>query len=642
MIEAKRKHRSNIMAVINGTLSDDDLTGTSQRDVIYGRVGSDRLNGLGGDDLLYGGKDNDTINGGSGNDYLFGNLDNDSLEGADGRDLIFGGKGNDFLRGGEGNDLLFGNQGNDLINSDIGADTLVGGEGSDTFTFASTSGSLNLVNAAMITDFGNGEDVINLPDDTQILSQGISIIDLTNIGTIANNFNIFQGSGENASNAIIQNRATQEFLTILKNILVVSTPTPTPIPTPTPTPIPIPIPTPIPTPTPTPIPTPTPTPIPTPTPPIAVSDIVTTVGLVLGNADQNIIFATERSYTSILNIPVIQLLQNDLPSGLGVATVSNGISGIVSYNSGDANILFTTQVGITTVSFDYAVTNGIATSPTAGVKVNVQGFQFSGFAGDDTIVGGLGNDSIDGGSENDRLQGDGGDDCLVGGLGNDVMIGDLGDDTLIGGLGDDCISGGEGNGLVGDGNDSITGNDGDDTLIGDFGNDTISGGNGKDFLQGDAGDDALFGDSGNDFLIGGDGNDTLNAGIGDDSISGGSGNDTLIGDVGNDFLQGDIGNDYFQLNAAGSGIDFINDFTIGVDFILLANTDFGGAFTVGAIDPNQFVIGVDPSKSLPQLIYNNITASLIFDPDGIGPLLQVPIATLALNPLLKSSDIVII
>ena len=602
------------MAVINGTPNDDNLTGTSDRDIIYGRVGSDRLDGVTGDDLLYGGKNNDTINGGLGNDYLFGNLDNDSLKGADGRDLIFGGKGEDTLRGGEGNDLLFGDGGNDFIDSDIGTDTLVGGEGSDTFTFQPTSGSLNLVNATFINDFGNGEDIIILPDNTQILSQGKTTIDLTNLGNLTNNFNIFQGSGENANNAIIQNRATQEFLTILKNVLVISTPTPTPIPTP----------------------------IPTPTIPIAIADTVTTVGVVLGNADQNIIFATERSYTSILNIPVIQLLQNDLPSGLQIATVSNGINGIVSYNSGNDNILFTTQVGITTVSFDYAITNGTLTSTTAGVKVNVQGFQFMGFAGDDTIVGGLGNDSIDGGSENDRLQGDGGDDSIDGGLGNDIMIGDLGNDTVIGGLGDDCISGGEGTGLAFDGNDSIIGDDGDDTLIGDFGNDTIRGGNGKDFLQGDAGDDALFGDSGNDILIGGDGNDTLNAGIGDDSITGGNGNDTLIGDIGNDFLQGDIGNDYFQLNSAGSGVDFINDFTTGVDLILLSNLDFSNTFTLGKIDPNQFLVGLTASNSLPQLIYNNLAGSLIFDPDGIGPLLPVPIATFALNPLLRSSDIVII
>ena len=79
-----------------------------------------------------------TINGGNGNDLLVGGTGNDTINGGNGDDNLDGGTGNDTLIGGSGNDLL------------------TGGKGADTFVLSNSSGF------DRITDFGNGNDVIDL------------------------------------------------------------------------------------------------------------------------------------------------------------------------------------------------------------------------------------------------------------------------------------------------------------------------------------------------------------------------------------------------------------------------------------------------------------------------------------------------
>ena len=118
-------------SVINGTVSDDYLIGTSNNDVINGFEGDDLIIGKKGLDALDGGKGDDFLRSGAGNDYLFGkegddNLyggkDDDFLNGGVGNDLLRGGKGSDFLVGGDGQDILFGGKDDDLINGGAGND----------------------------------------------------------------------------------------------------------------------------------------------------------------------------------------------------------------------------------------------------------------------------------------------------------------------------------------------------------------------------------------------------------------------------------------------------------------------------------------------------------------------------------------
>jgi Ca2+-binding RTX toxin-like protein len=164
------------MATIFGDDTDNSLTGTTGRDLIYGRGGEDTLDGGEGNDVLYGGDGNDTLYGGEGDDQLTGGEGADYMEGGNGNDTyyvdnvddivveiagagidhvvstisyilgenlenltlsgtadIFG-RGNDLnntLKGNAGNNNLYGAGGNDSINGGLGNDIIGGGEGND-------------------------------------------------------------------------------------------------------------------------------------------------------------------------------------------------------------------------------------------------------------------------------------------------------------------------------------------------------------------------------------------------------------------------------------------------------------------------------------------------------------------------------
>jgi Ca2+-binding RTX toxin-like protein len=105
------------MAVINGTMGADTLSGTSDADFIYGFAGKD---------LLYGG---------DGNDYLSGGT---------GMDTVYGGAGDDHFVEDYGPNKLYGGDGNDLIEFWSGTGALAnGGAGDDHFTFYGAGGVLS-------------------------------------------------------------------------------------------------------------------------------------------------------------------------------------------------------------------------------------------------------------------------------------------------------------------------------------------------------------------------------------------------------------------------------------------------------------------------------------------------------------------
>ena len=208
---------------------DDVITGTSSNDTLNGTSGADTINGLAGDDTLSGGGGGDALNGGPGADtasylnsnagvlvrlhdarsvkfghaqgdtltdieHLIGSRHNDTLagdggdnrlEGRDGDDVLyggpaggddlmygdngddrlFGGRGNDTLTGGAGFDYLKGGPGNDELVAGEGMDIMYGGTGRDTFVFSPSN-----VGGALIADFSNGEDRIDLTAFTGINS----------------------------------------------------------------------------------------------------------------------------------------------------------------------------------------------------------------------------------------------------------------------------------------------------------------------------------------------------------------------------------------------------------------------------------------------------------------------------------------
>jgi len=186
--------------VLEGTNGADTLSGGAGADTLFGRQGADTLNGgngadtlrgNNGADTLFGGRGADLLEGNSGTDSLFGGAGRDVLNGGNGADLLSGGNGRDTLNGGNGNDFLTGGRGRDVLNGGSGNDVLVGGNAADRFVFTDTSGF------DTITDFGNGNDVIDLSatdfedfDDLNLVESGGSVfifinenssVELTNI-----------------------------------------------------------------------------------------------------------------------------------------------------------------------------------------------------------------------------------------------------------------------------------------------------------------------------------------------------------------------------------------------------------------------------------------------------------------------------
>ncbi|MFB2937745.1 choice-of-anchor D domain-containing protein [Aerosakkonemataceae cyanobacterium BLCC-F154] len=194
---------------ILGDLGSDTLIGDPGDDLIFGAPFEDVDFAGDGQDYLYGGQGNDTLFGGAEDDLVFGNEDSDILHGNKGNDTIYGGQGKDTIYGGQENDQLFGDKGNDVLWGDLGVDSLNGGSGDDVFVigrrndvtgFLSTGGS-TIDQATFIADFNDGLDLI-------ALTGGLTFDDL----------DIFQGSGENVSNTIIQDKSTGEFLANLQGI----------------------------------------------------------------------------------------------------------------------------------------------------------------------------------------------------------------------------------------------------------------------------------------------------------------------------------------------------------------------------------------------------------------------------------------
>ena len=96
----------------------------------------------------------DDIAGSSGRNVLKGLGDDDLLEGLGGNDDLYGGSGDDDLEGDSGDDLLVGG---------TGFDFLTGGSGEDTFDFNSIRESVVGTRRDVITDFHRSElDVVDL------------------------------------------------------------------------------------------------------------------------------------------------------------------------------------------------------------------------------------------------------------------------------------------------------------------------------------------------------------------------------------------------------------------------------------------------------------------------------------------------
>lgn len=151
---------SNTSDIIKGFGGNDTIDGAGGGDMIDGGAGNDSLKGGAGNDTILGKGGNDTLDGDSGSDTLKGGDGADRLTGGDGKDTLIGGKQNDVLKGGAKDDELSGGSGKDKLTGGDGNDDLTGGSGNDTFIFKSIGETDGV--GDNITDFGNGDDVMDL------------------------------------------------------------------------------------------------------------------------------------------------------------------------------------------------------------------------------------------------------------------------------------------------------------------------------------------------------------------------------------------------------------------------------------------------------------------------------------------------
>jgi Ca2+-binding RTX toxin-like protein len=169
-------------------------------------------------------------------------------------------------------------------------------------------------------------------------------------------------------------------------------------------------------------------------------------------------------------------------------------------------------------------------------------------------------------------------------------------------------------------------------------------------IYGWEGDDTLYGGNYGDILSGGEGNDYLNGGPGFGILYGGEGEDTIAGGEDgdstgdrNNILIGGLGADNFLFRSVKGGIDRIVDFDADEgDTIQVSASGLGSELGLGELQADRFTVGAAALRGSDRFIYNDATGALFFDADGTGTLEQVQFAQLSANPVLSSSDILIV
>ncbi|NNG23159.1 type I secretion C-terminal target domain-containing protein [Telluria aromaticivorans] len=504
------------------------IVGTSKDETLQGEDMDDTIRGNGGDDTLFGGKGNDLLEagdtlgygarliGGTGNDTLRGGAGRDDLEGETGNDTLEGGAGEDQLDGGAGDDLLRGGDGNDWLDDVSGNNVFEGGNGNDTIRTSTFYDTEVLTPFFISVDGGAGDDKIQASLDTD-----------TVLGGTGNDNIVVTGSGKDVTG--------QPAMRIDAG---------------------------------------------------AGDDII---GIETWNATTRSVEAAggagRDTYLFLQGDPRLVLTITDFGAGAGGDVLD--IFSLLDYvdNSGNPfgamNKLRLQQRGSDTVLQresdtaavawqDAAILRNVALSAltadnfTDGARPDGSsiGYERSGTADYERMVGGRLDDTLRGAGGDDRLYGGAGADSLYGDAGSDQLDGDAGDDRLFGGADSDSLVDDEGNNL-------LDGGDGNDTLA------TSSSAGGQ--LLGGAGNDRLYtrGAGGNLVLDGGMGNDEIELGYSSSTITanavirGGEGNDLITADLSGTqkvvaLAEGGAGQDTYRiLGASRQGPLTILDFQTG-------------------------------------------------------------------------------
>jgi Ca2+-binding RTX toxin-like protein len=133
---------------------------------------------------------------------------------------------------------------------------------------------------------------------------------------------------------------------------------------------------------------------------------------------------------------------------------------------------------------------------------------------------------------------------------------------------------------------------------------------------------------------------------GSDTLTGGRGNDLLDGGLGADTLTGGSGEDYFRFSTSlvHDNVDWITDFEVAEDMILLNNLIFKGVGDDGALGLGAFygsAAGVAHDAD-DRIIYNTGSGALSFDADGVKEEAAIQFARLSPKLDLSGSDFFIV
>lgn len=241
------------------------------------------------------------------------------------------------------------------------------------------------------------------------------------------------------------------------------------------------------------------------------------------------------------------------------------------------------------------------------------GYNGTGNAGDNTIIG---NDF------DNVLAGGGGTDRLIGGLGNDTYLVDGTGVTVVeqdGGGTDRMVF-------------AANGTMGANVEIG------VVGGSGSTGITGSATGNLIGGNAAGNVLDGAGGNDSLFGQAGADTLKGGDGNDFLFGGADVDTLTGGAGSDQFAIGTGGGqGVDKITDFVSGTDTLLVVNDFVSGYLLAGG-----FVNGTSARDQDDIAIYDKGSGNLYVDYDANGPQAKVLLASFTPGTVLAASDIQLI
>lgn len=501
-----------------------ELVGTAGFDTLDGQEIYRTIRGFGGNDTLIGGSIDNVVEGGDGDDVLRGGDGNDALDGGAGNDSLEGEAGDDVLVGGAGDDQLYGGEGSDTyrVNLGEGLDSIFDSGSStdtDTVIFGSgiTSGALTLTadSGQILLKVGTGSDSIYIGSTFDVFgSQTIEQFQLTDGAPISYADLIAQGfdiDGTSADDFILGTNVVDRFYGGLGNDRLEGS---------------------------------------------AGNDfyffnigdgVDTIVDTATIGAGNEVVFGPGITSTDLR----LDVASDQSDPSRSVLVLHIGTDGdALQLDTFDRTDVFGSG---TVASFRFADGSTLTYE-----QLLVRGFDLTGTAGDDRIIGTNVVDRIVGGTGVDVLRGGPGDDAYLFGRGSgqDTIVERQGSEDAIrfaaGVVPSDVIVMRENNDLVlklNGGADRLTvsqyfvasslqielvqfadGTVWDQTFLDNLVQLTTGGTARADILVGTSGDDRLLALSGNDQLIGLVGNDQLDGGTGADQLIGGSGDDMYIVD----------------------------------------------------------------------------------------------------------------